>query len=162
MLRNMVTSLLRHGQVRTTQPKAKALRPLAERMITLGKRESLHARRHAARVIRDKDVLRQLFDELAPRYAERPGGYTRIIKLPARSGDGADMAIIQLVEAEMTQKKKRKKPKKKGGPRTAAEDAAVAAAAAQAAAEADAVAEEPEVAESEDEGAAGASEENKS
>jgi large subunit ribosomal protein L17 len=126
MLRNMVTDLLRHGRVRTTEPKAKALRPLAERMITLGKRESLHARRQAARVIRDKDVVRKLFDELAPRYAERPGGYTRIIKLPARSGDAADMAMIELVEAEMV-RKERKKPRKKGGPRTAAQDTAAAA-----------------------------------
>lgn len=126
MLRNMVTDLLRHGRVRTTEPKAKALRPLAERMITLGKRESLHARRQAARVIRDKDVVRKLFDELAPRYAERPGGYTRIVKLPVRSGDAAEMAMIELVEAEMV-RKERKKPKKKGGPRTAAQDTAAAA-----------------------------------
>ena len=128
MLRTMVTDLLRHGRIRTTQPKAKALRPLAERMITLGKRESLHARRQAARVIRDKDVLRKLFDELAPRYSERPGGYTRIIKLTARSGDGADMAMIELVEAEMGPRKKRSKPKKRGGPRTAAQDTAAATA----------------------------------
>lgn len=127
MLRNMVTDLLRHGHVRTTEPKAKALRPLAERMITLGKRETLHARRQAARVIRDKDVVRKLFDELAPRYAERPGGYTRIVKLPARSGDAADMALIQLVEAEMGAPKARKKPKKTAGPRTAAQDTKAAA-----------------------------------
>jgi large subunit ribosomal protein L17 len=148
MLRTMVTDLLRHGRIRTTQPKAKALRPLAERMITLGKRESLHARRQAARVIRDKDVLRKLFDELAPRYAERPGGYTRIIKLPARSGDAADMAMIELVEAEMGPRKTRSKPKKKGGPRTAAQDTAAAAAVEEAvvedAAEEEAVEEAPE------------------
>lgn len=134
MLRNMVTDLLRHGRVRTTQAKAKALRPLAERMITLGKRETLNARRHAARVIRDKTVLKKLFDELAPRYAERPGGYTRIVKLPARSGDGADLALIELVEAEISKKPARKKAKR-GGPRTAAQDTAAAAAATEAASE---------------------------
>ena len=140
MLRNMVTDLLRHERVRTTQAKAKALRPLAERMITLGKRESLHARRHAARVIRDKTVIKKLFDDLAPRYADRPGGYTRITKLSSRAGDAADMAVIELVEAEMQARPKRKK---KGGPRTAAQDtAAVAAAAAAEAAAADTDADE--------------------
>lgn len=130
MLRTMVTDLLRHGHVQTTQAKAKAVRPLAERMITLGKRETLNARRHAARVIRDKTVVKKLFDELAPRYAERPGGYTRIIKLPHRSGDGADMALIELVEAELDRKPSKPKKKKRGGPRTAAQDTAAAAAAA--------------------------------
>ncbi len=156
MLRNMVTDLLRHEKIQTTAAKAKVLRPLAERMITLGKRESLHARRHAARVIRDKDVLRKLFDDLAPRYAERPGGYTRITKLATRPGDRADMAVIEFVEAELKQRKRKRK--KKTGPRTASQDtvAAVptetvvesdddAAAAELAAAESDvAVAESPE------------------
>ncbi len=99
MLRNLVTDLLRHERVTTTLAKAKAVRPLAERMVTLGKRDTLHARRHAARVIRDKDVLRKVFSELAPRYAERPGGYTRIMRLETRKGDRASMAIIELVEA---------------------------------------------------------------
>ncbi len=134
MFRNMVTSLLRHEKIRTTEAKAKALRPIAEKLITLGKRESLHARRHAARYVRDKAVVKKLFDDLAPRYAERPGGYTRITKLPARAGDAAEMAVIELVEAEM--KAKKKKPKRKGGPRTAAQDA-VKAAAAEAAEEAE-------------------------
>ena len=97
MLRNLTTDLLRHGKVRTTLAKAKAVRPLAERMVTLGKRDTLHARRHAARVVRDPDVVRSLFNELAPRYAERPGGYTRILKLGSRSGDHAEMAIIEFV-----------------------------------------------------------------
>ena len=122
MLRNMVTDLLRHEKIRTTEAKAKVLRPLAERMITLGKRESLHARRHAARIIRDKAVLSKLFDDLAPRYAERSGGYTRIIKLSSRPGDRADMAIIELVEAELPQRKR----KKKTGPRTASQDTVAA------------------------------------
>ncbi len=124
MLRNMVTDLLRHEKIRTTEAKAKVLRPLAERMITLGKRESLHARRYAARIIRDKTVLSKLFDDLAPRYAERLGGYTRIIKLSSRPGDRADMAVIELVEAELPQRKR--KPKKKAGPRTASQDTVAA------------------------------------
>lgn len=125
MLRNMVTDLFRHEKIRTTQAKAKVLRPYAEKLITLGKRETLHARRRAARLIRDKLVLRKLFDDLAPRYAERPGGYTRITKLPQRAGDNAHMAVIELVEAEM--KARKSKPKKRGGPRTAAQDTVEAA-----------------------------------
>ncbi len=124
MLRNMVTDLLRHERITTTAPKARAVRSLAERMITLGKRETLHARRHAARVIRDGDVVRKLFDDVAPRYAERPGGYTRTYKLGSRSGDAAEMAIIELVEAEM--KPSKKKRKKRGGSRPAAAAAAPA------------------------------------
>jgi len=128
MFRNMVTALLRHEKIRTTSAKAKALRPIAEKLITLGKRESVHARRHAARFVRDKAVVKKLFDDLAPRYAERPGGYTRIIKLSARPGDAADMAVIELVEAEIKAKKPKKSKKRKGGPRTAAQDTAAAAA----------------------------------
>ena len=136
MLRSMVTDLLRHERIRTTAPKARALRPVAERMITLGKRESLHARRQAARVIRSNEVVKKLFDTIAPRYAERPGGYTRITKLATRAGDHAEMAVIELVEAEMPERSKKKRrpavePKtKQTGPRTAAQDAAAAVAAA--------------------------------
>lgn len=99
MLRNLCTDLLRHERVKTTLAKAKAVRRVAERMVTLGKRDTLHSRRRAARVIRDKEVVRKLFDDLAPRYAQRPGGYTRILKLQRRAGDDAEMAIIELVEA---------------------------------------------------------------
>lgn len=99
MLRNLATDLLKHERVTTTLAKAKAVRPVAERMVTLGKRDTLHSRRHAARVIRDKDVLSKVFKELAPRYAERPGGYTRIMRLESRRGDHAEMAIIEMVEA---------------------------------------------------------------
>ncbi|MCH7825601.1 MAG: 50S ribosomal protein L17 [Acidobacteria bacterium] len=99
MLRNLATDLLRHERVTTTLAKAKAVRRVAERLVTLGKRDTLHARRHAARVIRDKDVLSKVFNELAPRYAERPGGYTRIIRLSARAGDRAEMAVIEMVGA---------------------------------------------------------------
>jgi len=149
MMRNMVTDLLRHERVRTTTVKAKALRPIAEKMITLGKKESLHARRNAARVIRDKAVVKKLFDDLAPRYAQRPGGYTRIIKLAARPGDGAEMAIIELVEATVKETKPRAK-RKKGGPRTAAQDTAAAKAAAEPVAEAEAEESSEAEAESED------------
>ena len=99
MLRNLATDLLRHERVTTTLSKAKAVRRVTERLVTLGKRDTLHARRHAARMIRDKDVLRKVFNELAPRYAERPGGYTRIMRLSARAGDRAEMAIIEMVGA---------------------------------------------------------------
>jgi large subunit ribosomal protein L17 len=97
-LRNLATSLFRHGRIRTTTAKAKELRTYAEPLITKAKRGDLHARRIVARSIRDKEVLAHLFGELGPRYAERPGGYTRVLKLGHRPGDGADMAIIELVE----------------------------------------------------------------
>lgn len=96
-LRNMAASLFRHGRIETTTAKAKELRPYAERLITLGKRGDLHARRLASAKIRERDVLHILFDELGPRYADRPGGYTRILKLGARKGDAADMSLIELV-----------------------------------------------------------------
>ena len=99
MLRNLATDLLRHERVTTTLAKAKAVRPVAERLVTLGKRDTLHARRHAARLIRDDEVVRKVFNELAPRYAERPGGYTRIMRLDTRAGDRAEMAVIEMVEA---------------------------------------------------------------
>jgi large subunit ribosomal protein L17 len=98
LFRNMVTSLLEHEQIQTTDAKAKELRGVAERMITLGKKGTLHARRQALRTIRSKDVTSKLFDELADRYRDRPGGYTRVIKLAQRPGDAAPMAIIELVD----------------------------------------------------------------
>lgn len=121
MLRNMVTDFFKHEKIRTTQAKAKALRPYAERLITLGKKDTLTSRRQAARFVRDKAVLKKLFDELAPRYSERPGGYTRIIKLTSRAGDNAQMAIIEMVEAEMPERKKRKKPEYAGPLKDAAD-----------------------------------------
>jgi len=98
LLRNLVTSLLEHEQVRTTDAKAKELRRVADRMITLGKRGSLHARRHALSYIRSKTVVKKLFDEVAVRFKERPGGYTRIIKLGHRHGDAAAMSVIELTD----------------------------------------------------------------
>lgn len=97
LLRNMATSLFRHERITTTTAKAKELRPYAERLITLAKRGDLHARRLAARRIADREVLGKLFDDIGPRYVERPGGYTRILKLGNRRGDAADMALIELV-----------------------------------------------------------------
>ena len=98
LFRNMVTSLLEHEQIRTTDAKAKELRGVAERMITLGKKGTLHARRNALRTIRSKEVTAKVFDELADRYKDRPGGYTRVIKLGQRPGDAAPMSIIELVD----------------------------------------------------------------
>ncbi|MBB84590.1 MAG: 50S ribosomal protein L17 [Deltaproteobacteria bacterium] len=98
LFRNMVTSLLEHEQIRTTDAKAKELRGVAERMITLGKKGTLHARRNALKTIRSKEVTSKVFDELAERYKDRPGGYTRVIKLGQRPGDAAPMSIIELVD----------------------------------------------------------------
>jgi large subunit ribosomal protein L17 len=97
MLANMATSLFRHERVVTTQAKAKELRPYAERLITLARRGDLHARRLVERRIKDKAVTHRLFAEIGKRFAARPGGYTRIIKLGHRPGDGADVARIELV-----------------------------------------------------------------
>ena len=96
-LRNMATSLFRHERIETTTAKAKELRPYAERSITLARRGDLHARRLAGQKIQDREVLGKLFDDIAPRYAERPGGYTRILKLGNRKGDAAEMSLIELV-----------------------------------------------------------------
>ncbi len=97
-MRNMATSLFRHERIETTTAKAKELRPFAERLITLGKRGDLHARRLAGRLIADRRILGKLFDDIGPRFAERPGGYTRILKLGTRRGDAAEMALIELVD----------------------------------------------------------------
>jgi len=96
-LRNMATSLFRHERIETTTAKAKELRPFAERLITLACRGDLHARRLAGRNIQDREVLGKLFDDIGPRFSERPGGYTRILKLGNRKGDAAEMSLIELV-----------------------------------------------------------------
>ncbi len=98
LFRNMVTSLMQHERIQTTDAKAKELRGIADRMITLGKRGDLHARRQAAAVLRDKSVTSKVFGELADRYRERPGGYTRVIKLGNRVGDAAPVSIVELVD----------------------------------------------------------------
>ena len=98
LFRNLVTSLIDHEQVRTTDAKAKELRRFADRMVTLAKRGSLHARRQALAFIRSRRVVAKLFDEVAPRFRERPGGYTRMVKLGHRHGDAAPMSIIELTD----------------------------------------------------------------
>jgi len=98
MLANLATSLFKHGKITTTQTKAKRLRPFAERLVTFAKRGDLHARRRVLTVIHDKDVVYNLFEQIAPRFTNRPGGYTRIIKAGIRKGDAAPLAIIELVE----------------------------------------------------------------
>ena len=100
LLSNLATALFEHGRITTTQAKAKALRPVAERLITFAKRGDLHARRQVLTVVRDKNVVHTLFAEIGPRFAERPGGYTRITKIGPRKGDNAPMAVIELVEAK--------------------------------------------------------------
>jgi len=97
LYRNLVTDLLRYEKIVTTEAKAKEARSLAEKMITLGKRKNLNARRQALAFVYDKDLVDKLFTELGPRYAERPGGYTRVVKLGPRLGDGAPMAHLELV-----------------------------------------------------------------
>jgi large subunit ribosomal protein L17 len=97
LYRNLVTDLLRYEKIVTTEAKAKEVRPLAEKIITLGKRGSLHSRRQALAFVYDKQVVDKLFTEISPRYAQRPGGYTRVVKLGPRLGDGAPMAQLELV-----------------------------------------------------------------
>src|SRR5881396_1450494 len=97
LLGGLAAQLFQHGRIRTTEAKAKALRPLAEHLITFAKRGDVHARRQVLRTIPDRDVVHKLFSEIGPRFAERQGGYTRILKLGQRSGDGASMAMIELL-----------------------------------------------------------------
>ena len=99
LFRNLVTALLGHERIITTEAKAKELRRIADKLVTLGKRGDLHARRQALRVIRSNAVVRKLFDDVAPRFADRHGGYTRILRLGYRPGDAAAMAVIELVDA---------------------------------------------------------------
>ncbi|MCL1790159.1 MAG: 50S ribosomal protein L17 [Peptococcaceae bacterium] len=97
LLRNIVTSLLKHGKIETTEARAKEINAIAEKMITLGKRNDLHARRQALSYLLDEDVVRDLFDRISPRYADRQGGYTRIQKIGFRRGDAAQMVVVELV-----------------------------------------------------------------
>jgi large subunit ribosomal protein L17 len=111
MLRNMVTSFLKYEKVKTTDIKAKELKKVAEKMITLGKRGDLHARRQALAFVRDPAVVGKLFSELSERYRERAGGYTRIVKMGYRTGDNAPLSIVEFIDAVQ-----RPKPKKKATP----------------------------------------------
>ncbi len=129
MLRNMVTSLFMHERIETTITKAKEARRFAERMITFAKRGDLGARRQAARFVNDPKVLQKLFAEIGPRYADRPGGYTRVMRTSIRKGDDAQLAILELVEKDFTPKPKREKKQpavKAAAPVPAVEEDAVA------------------------------------
>jgi len=127
LLANLATSLFEHGRIKTTEPKARALRPYAEKLITHAKKGTLHNRREVMKKIRDKDVVHTLFAEIAPFFADRNGGYTRIIKVEARKGDNAPMAVIELVrEKTVTSEATRaaKSAAKKAAPVVAAEPTA--------------------------------------
>lgn len=113
LFRNLLTALFQHERITTTEAKAKAVRGLADRMITLAKRETLHARRQALTMIPDPAVVRKLFDSVAARYAERRGGYTRIIKVGRRAGDNAPLVLLELVDRPETPKDERKGKEKK-------------------------------------------------
>lgn len=108
VLRNLVTSFLEHERLVTTLPKAKELRPLAEKMITLGTRDTLHARRQVQSYLLNDLIAKKVFDTIAPRFSDRPGGYSRIVRLGSRSGDGAEMAVIELIGSELEVKKAKK------------------------------------------------------
>ena len=112
MLRNLVTSLLREERMMTTVQKAKFMRPFAERMISLGKRGGLHARRQAAAFLVDPKTVRKLFDTIGARFAQRPGGYTRMTRLGWRKGDGAELVMVELVGSELKKREGEKKKKK--------------------------------------------------
>jgi large subunit ribosomal protein L17 len=114
MLRNMVTSLLEHETITTTDARAKALREIADKMITLGKRGDLHARRQVLQVVRSKEVVKELFDEIAPRFSKREGGYVRVLKKGFRDGDRAPMSLVELVEKKPAEAKAKTGGKVKG------------------------------------------------
>ena len=120
LMRNLITALLREEKIRTTDPKAKELRRWVERVITLGKRGDLHARRQAASIVQDKAVVQKLFDSIGPRFKDRPGGYTRITKIGIRHGDAAQLSIIELVSSEAGKeaapggKKRRRRSRRRG------------------------------------------------
>jgi large subunit ribosomal protein L17 len=122
---NLAGALIEHGRIKTTVTKAKAVKPLAEQMITLGRRGDLHARRQAVAVLRSKDIVHMLFDEVGPKYAERPGGYTRIIRLGPRQGDSAEMCYLELVGDEAEAREETRGAAREETP--AVEDAAVEA-----------------------------------
>jgi large subunit ribosomal protein L17 len=124
MFRNQLASLIQNERIITTLPKAKELRPQIERLITLGKDDSVHARRNAGRLIADDTLVAKLFDTLGPRFSTRPGGYTRIIKLGPRRGDAAEMAILEFVGFELAKEETAPAAAAKGGKKKAAEPAA--------------------------------------
>jgi large subunit ribosomal protein L17 len=117
LFRSLLTALFTHERITTTKAKAKALRPLADHLVTLGKRDDLHARRQALSLVHDETAVRRLFDTVAARFAERRGGYTRVLALGPRRGDGAPMAILELVDRPEAPKEKKDKRKKKDEPK---------------------------------------------
>jgi len=117
VLRNLVTNVIERERITTTIARARAARPLVEKMITLGKRDTLHARRQAAAFLQTKDATKKLFGEIAPRFSDRTGGYTRIVRIGWRIGDGAELAMLELIGSEL--KKKEKKVKKEKAPEAA-------------------------------------------
>jgi large subunit ribosomal protein L17 len=141
MMRNMVTSLIEHEKITTTVTRAKELRKLADKMISLGKRGDLNARRQALQVIRDRKVVGKLFEMVGPRYQQRPGGYTRILKTGNRLGDNAPLCIIELVEEEFTPRPRKAAPATEAPATVAAPQEELSAAD-----EPDVVADEPEAA----------------
>jgi large subunit ribosomal protein L17 len=140
ILANLATALFEHGRIKTTEPKARALRPYAEKLITHAKKGTLHNRREVLKKIRDKDVVHSLFAEIGPFFSDRNGGYTRIIKVENRKGDNAPMAVIELVQ-EKTVTAEADRARRAGASKAAKAPAEAAAAAPQAAVEPEAVAE---------------------
>jgi len=128
LFRNQLSSLIEHERIITTLPKAKELRPQIERLVTLGKNDSVHNRRQAERVVGDDGLIAKLFDTLGPRFTERPGGYTRIIKLGTRRGDAAEMAILEFVGYEPKIEEKPAPEAKKAAPKKEAAEEGEAAA----------------------------------
>jgi large subunit ribosomal protein L17 len=130
LFRNQLRSLIAHERIITTLPKAKELRPIAEKVVTLGRQaDSVHARRLVGRMITDRDLIKRLFAEIGPRFVSRPGGYTRIVKLGPRAGDGAELAILEFVDFKLPESKSKaaeesKKEKKRKKPAAAAAEAA--------------------------------------
>jgi large subunit ribosomal protein L17 len=128
ILANLATALFQHGRITTTEAKARRLRPVAERLITIAKRGDLHARRHVLTVVTDKGVVHQLFTEIAPEFSERDGGYTRITKIPPRKGDNAAMAVIELVRGEPVASRPRRRTRRAAPAAPATSEAATGAA----------------------------------
>ena len=153
LLANLATSLFEHGRIKTTEPKARALRPYAEKLITHAKKGTLHNRREVLKKIRDKDVVHALFEEIGPFFADRNGGYTRIIKVEARKGDNAPMAVIELVREKTVTSEADRARRVKASKKVSETSAAPAAAAAAEEPKAEEVASEavePEVAKAEE------------
>jgi large subunit ribosomal protein L17 len=149
ILSNLATALFEHGKITTTEAKARRLRPVAEKLITFAKRGDLHARRQVLTVVTDKGVVHTLFDEIAPEYSERSGGYTRITKIGPRKGDNAAMAVIELVKGEPVASKPRRRARRteprQAGPAAAATEAVTDDAASDETVTDEASAAEPEV-----------------